>query len=221
MPPDGLWTCRRTTLRMRIKEIRPSQRVKGRFLVCLDNEDIIRVGEGEMISFALHAGLELGPEELEALKQAAAVGKLKERAFAMVARKPMSRRALGEKLLELEPEDEAAVCAVLDRLEELGLLDDAAYAKTVVRYYSRKVYGEAKLRDELYRRKVPRELWEEALAEAEPSEEGVDVLIAKKLDGIEAPERKDFQRVSNALARRGFGWEEIRDGMERYRNRRE
>ena len=206
---------------MRIKEIRPSQRVKGRFLVCLDNEDIIRVGEGEMISFALHAGLELEPEELEALKQAAVAGRLKERAFAMVARKPMSRNALGDKLLELEPEGGAAVSAVLERLEELGLLDDTAYAKIVVRHYSRKAYGAAKLRDELYRRKVPRELWEEALAEAEPSEEGVDALIAKKLDGIEALERKDFQRVSSALARRGFGWEEIREGMERWKNRRE
>ena len=174
-----------------------------------------------MVSFALHVGLEFSQEELEALKEAAVVGKLKERAFAMVARKSMSRNALGDKLLELEPEGEAEVSAVLERLEELGLIDDEAYAKTVVRHYSRKGYGAAKLRDELYRRKVPKELWAEALAEAEASEESVDGFIAKKLDGVEAPDRKDFQRVSNALARRGFGWEEIREGMERWRNRRD
>jgi len=206
---------------MRIKEIKPSQRVKGRFLVCFDNGDILRVGEGEMISFALHGGLELSAEELEQLKEAAVAGKLKERALAMVAKKTMSRNALGDKLFELEPEGEGAVSAVLDRLEELGLLDDASYAKAIVRHYSRKGYGTVRLRDELYRRKVPKALWEEALAEAEPAEEGVDALIAKKLDGVEAPERKDFQRVSNALARRGYGWEEIREGMERYRNRRD
>jgi len=139
----------------------------------------------------------------------------------MVAKKTMSRNALGDKLFELEPEGEGAVSALLDRLEELGLLDDASYAKAIVRHYSRKGYGTVRLRDELYRRKVPKALWEEALAEAEPAEEGVDALIAKKLDDVEAPERKDFQRVSNALARRGYGWEEIREGMERYRNRRD
>ena len=206
---------------MRIEEIKPSQRVKGRFLVSLDNGDMLRVGEGEMISFALHVGLEFSQEELEALKEATVVGKLKERAFAMVAKKPMSRNVLGDKLLELEPENEVAVSAVLERLEELGLLDDAAYAKTVVRHHSRKGYGEAKLRDELYRRKVPRELWAEALEEAEGGDESVDSFIAKKLDGVETPERKDFQRVSSALARRGFGWEEIREGLERWRNRRD
>ena len=203
---------------MRIKEIQPSQRVKGRFLLHFDNGDILGVGEGEMVSFALYAGLELSEEGLEDLKQAAVEGMLKERAFAMVARKPMSRNALGDKLLELESAGEAAVSAVLMRLEELGLLDDAGYAKTLVRHYSRKGYGEAKLRDELYRRKVPKEFWAEALAEAAPADEGVAALIEKKLGGIESPERKDFQRVSNALARRGYSWEEIRDGLERYRN---
>ena len=42
-----------------------------------------------------------------------------------------------------------------------------AYAAQVVRYYSAKGYGERKLRDELYRRGVPRELWDEALEGAD------------------------------------------------------
>ena len=40
-------------------------------------------------------------------------------------------------------------------MEELGFLNDAAYAAQVVRYYSAKGYGERKLRDELYRRGFP------------------------------------------------------------------
>ena len=44
--------------------------------------------------------------------------------------------------------------AIADRMEELGFLNDAAYAAQVVRYYSAKGYGERKLRDELYRRGI-------------------------------------------------------------------
>ena len=45
----------------------------------------------------------------------------------------------------------------------MGFLNDALYAEQVVRHYSAKGYGLRKLRDELYRRGVPRELWDEAL----------------------------------------------------------
>ena len=74
----------------------------------------------------------------------------------------MSRRELERKLesWEAAPEEAAAICG---RLEELGFLNDASYAEQVVRHYSAKGYGLRKLRDELYRRGVPRELWDEAL----------------------------------------------------------
>ena len=104
-----------------------------------------------------------------------------------------------------------------DRLEELGLLNDGEYARTVVRHYSAQGYGVRKLRDELYRRGVPRELWEDALAELEPDTSGIDRLLAQKLRGAE-PTRENLKRASDYLARRGFGWEEISAAIERYRD---
>lgn len=62
----------------------------------------------------------------------------------------MSRRELEQKLRSWEAGEEEAA-AIADRMEELGFLNDAAYAAQVVRYYSAKGYGERKLRDELYR----------------------------------------------------------------------
>ena len=87
----------------------------------------------------------------------------------------------------------------------------------MVRHYSAKGYGVRKLRDELYRRGVPRELWEDALAELEPDTSGIDRLLAQKLRGAE-PTRENLKRASDYLARRGFGWEEISAAIERYRD---
>lgn len=201
---------------MKIEQIKPSQRVKGRYLVSLEDGSLLRMGEEEILSFSLYAGRELSDEELEQLAHAAQRAQLKEKAYSVVSYKPVSRGELVDKLERLAPDCAEDICAIVDRMEELGLINDLEYAKTVARHYSKKGYGLRRLRDEFYKRRIPKELWDEALEEAVAPEEGVDALIRKRLRGVEEPERADYQRVSNALARRGFSWEEIKEGIERY-----
>ena len=101
-----------------------------------------------------------------------------------------------------------------DRMKELGFLNDAAYAAQVVRYYSAKGYGERKLRDELYCRGVPRELWEDALNQAQDSSTAIDAFLTKKLGG-RTPDRQELKKLSDALARRGYHWSEINEALGR------
>ena len=100
--------------------------------------------------------------------------------------------------------------------EELGILNDAQYAQLVVRHYSAKGYGERKRRDELYRRGVPRDLWEEALTQAEDPAEAIDAFVAKKLKGAAVSDPKELKKVSDALARRGYSWSDISEALRRY-----
>jgi regulatory protein len=101
-------------------------------------------------------------------------------------------------------------------LSDIGALNDRAYASVLVRHYSEKGYGAARIKDEFFKRGVPRELWEEALSELPEMEDSIDVFILRKLRG-EAPDEAELRRVSAALARRGFSWEEIRAALERFR----
>ena len=199
---------------MRIEQLKPSQRVQGRWLAVLDDGSILRVGEGEVIDFALYAGRELTAEEAEALTRAARSSGLKEKTLNLLTAKPQSRKELERRLEQWEASEQEA-CAICDRMEELGLLNDEAYAAQVVRHYSAKGWGEHKLRDELYRRGVPRDLWTRALEQAEDSADALDAFIAKKLAGKQ-PDRAQLKKVSDALVRRGFGWEEVRDALSRY-----
>ena len=111
--------------------------------------------------------------------------------------------------------DLAQAEAVADWLEGLGLLNDLEYAKNLVRHYERKGYGTRKIRDELYRRGVPREYWDEALEEREGSEEAIDAFLRARLKGG-LPEGKELKRVTDALTRRGFSWPDIAAGLRRY-----
>ena len=199
---------------MRIEELKPSKRVQGRWLAVLEDGSILRVGEGEVIDFALYAGKELTEEEAEQLTASARRTGLKEKALELLTRKPMSRKELERKLEEWEAGEEE-IASICQRMEELGFLNDASYAVQVVRHYSQMGCGEHKLRDELYRRGVPRHLWEEALAQAEDPAEAIDAFLRKKLAGKE-PDRKELKKVSDALARRGYGWEDISAALHRF-----
>ena len=226
---------------MRIEKLEPSQHKQGRWLVWLDDASIVRVGEGDVVSLGLYPGKELTGAEDEALCAAGERFRLMERAVALLAQRPMSRKELLDKLCapprqkrEKYPYDklddgpdpallEARRKAlreraeeVADRLTELGLLNDEEYARMVVRHYAAKGCGPRKLRDELYRRGVPLEFWEDAMDEREPDSGQIDKLARQKLRGAE-PTRENLKKVSDYLARRGYGWEEISSALDRIR----
>mgnify|MGYP002511996343 FL=1 len=200
---------------MVIQELKPSRHVEGRWLAVLEDGSILRVGEGEVVEFALYAGKELSEEETERLQDAAHRSGLKSKAIELLMRKPQSRKELGRKLREWEATDEE-IEAICDRMEELGYLNEPEYAGRIVRYYAAKGFGERKIRDELYRRGVPRELWDEALSQIEEEDNAaaIDAFLEKKLKGSHDP--KDVKRASDALARRGYRWPEISDALRRY-----
>ena len=200
---------------MVIQELKPSRHVEGRWLAVLEDGSILRVGEGEVVEFALYAGKELSEEETERLQDAAHRSGLKSKAIELLMRKPQSRKELGRKLREWEATDEE-IEAICDRMEELGYLNEPEYAGRIVRHYAAKGFGERKIRDELYRRGVPRELWDEALEQIEEEDNAaaIDALLEKKLNGSHDP--KDVKRASDALARRGYRWPEISDALRRY-----
>ena len=200
---------------MVIQELKPSQRVQGRWLAVLEDGSILRLGENEIIDFALCAGKELTEEEAEGLMASLHRSGLKEKALSLLARKPQSRKELERKLSQWEATQEEAA-AICERMAELGYLDDAAYAAQVVRYYSAKGYGERKLRDELYRRGIPRELWDEALEGAADPSAAIEEFLRKKWRGTLPDDPRELKKASDALARRGYSWSDIVEGLRRY-----
>ena len=207
---------------MRIEKLSPSRHKQGRWLVQLEDGSLLRVGEAEMLDFSLYAGMELDNAAAGRLLAAARKSRLREKALALLTARPMSRRELIDRLTarprdrEKAPlADEAQAAETADWLEWLGLLNDAEYARTVVRHYSAKGYGPYKIRDELYRRGVARELWEDALAETADPCAAIDAFLRQKLKGAPT-DRRELKKASDALARRGYHWSDISEGLRRW-----
>lgn len=199
---------------MRIKEVKPSQRKKGRFLVVLEGGDILRVTEEELLRFGLRSGDELEGEAWEALQKSAKASQVKAKAAGMIGRRALSKSELQRRLVRGGAAESDARAAA-DWLEDIGAVDDPAYAAAVVRDYGRRGYGPAKIREELRRRGVPRELWEAALEELPDSDEILDDLIRKRCRG-DLTDPREVKRLSDGLMRRGFSWSQVKEALSRY-----
>ena len=198
---------------MRIVRIEASRHKKGRILVFLEDGACLKITEQELLDFGLRSGDNLGQEALGRLKEAAGVSNTRAAAADLIGKRAMSRRDLERKLRE-KGANEAEARYAAEWLEAIGALNDAEYAAALVRHYSGMGYGPARVREKLYEKGIPRELWEDALGEL-PEEGGqVDAFLQSKLRG-RIPDEKEKRRLTNVLLRRGFPWGEVRAAWER------
>ena len=147
------------------------------------------------------------------MKDDAALSKTKDRALKLLGKRAFGERELYDRLVE-KGETERNAAAVIAWLVELRLLDDGEYAAMLARHYAAKGYGPRRIRDELYRRKIPRELWDEALSGLPEQDGTIDKLLRARLRSAE-PDRAELKRAVEALLRRGFSWDEIKEAVER------
>lgn len=136
-----------------------------------------------------------------------------QRALKLLERRDYAEGELIDKLKQKGIEEEAAAKAA-ERLTELGYINDKKFAAILVRHYSAKGFGPGKIRSEFIKRRVPRELWDEALSEFPESVDKVYSLFLKKL-GTKERSRENISKASASAARRGFSWEEINDAVQR------
>lgn len=205
---------------MRIESLTPSQKVQGRWIAVFSDGSKLKLTDREMVDFSLYAGLDVPEAAMEQLRDAAGESAARRRAVNILSARPLSRKELEKRLIE-KGETPAHAAAAADYMEHLGYLNDEAYAKMLAEHYAAKSYGPRKVRDELYRRGVPREFWDAALEGLGEPDDTLDTLVAAKLRSTPRPDRAALKKVSDALARRGYGWSDISAAIRRYQREHE
>lgn len=194
------------------------QTAPERFILGFDSGETLKTTLSVVTEQALHTGLELDEEALAALRAASERARGRERALRIIGARAMSVRELTDRLREKGESPENAEDAA-QWLLELRLLDDAQYAAMCVRHYAAKGYGPGRIRSELYRRGVPRALWDEALEELPEQDGQIDALLRKRLP--DPDDRAALRRARDFLYRRGFGRDEIDAALARLREQTE
>ena len=213
----------------RIERIQPSLHKKDRVLVYLTGGDLLRITPEELLRFDLRPGMDLAEDVLEELNRAAARSLTRQQAAELAAGRMLSRKELSDRLVKKGADPQEAQ-ETAQWLADLGAVDDwllsapqGSQARSLsnpeavalaARHYAAMGCGPGRVRQELQRRGVPRDLWEDALAQLPDPEEAIDKFLAAKLRG-KTPDRATLQRLSAALQRRGFQWQDIRPALAR------
>ncbi|MBQ9868296.1 MAG: regulatory protein RecX [Ruminococcus sp.] len=163
----------------------------------------------EIISkFNIRAGLDLPLSAWEQIKQESDFRRARERALYLLDRRDYSFVEMFKKLRQNYDED---LCyRVMQRLVELGAINDRRYAQGLARHYIEvKLFGRRRAFQEMRLKGLTKEVIDIALSEYDEGvEERLHTLIEKKYLRIMTDE-KGINRAKNSLVRYGYDYSDI------------
>jgi regulatory protein len=196
---------------MKIIEI--SRRRRSLYRLDLEGGDPIEVDVRTFDESRFAVGQEITEEQLNTLLATSRYNRARERALYLLGLRDYACKELEEKLYS--EADPVTAAAVVERLCEVGLLDDERYAARLARSLSEvKHYPRRRIEQELRRRGISPVLAQAAVSdlEGEDFEQALEILRRKYYNKLNDPDSR--RRVTAALARRGFSYGAIRRAMD-------
>lgn len=195
---------------MRIKSVSEKPDRAARFRVELDSGRILRLYRQTVEDFGLYPGLELSDARLEELTEAAGKMSAKMRAVRIVSASGVSKRDLEERLIR-KGEDPNQAKEAVQWMSDLNLVDDAQTAAQIVSRCAAKGYGLQRAKQALYEKRIPKEYWQDALADYPDQTERIIEFLHSRLGS--SWEDRDLKRAIDALLRRGHSYSEIQRAL--------
>ena len=196
---------------MKVESLKTAPDRAGRYWVTFDDGSKMGLYRQTVEDFALYSGKELDEQVAEALRTAAGQMSAKMRAVRIVSASSVSRRDLEARLVRKGEDPQQAKEAVA-WMEDLHLVDDRATAEQVVSSCISKGYGLARAKQALYEKRIPKEYWDEALADYPDQTEKITAFLKSRLDADS--DEKQIRRAVDALIRRGHSYVSVRRALD-------
>lgn len=198
---------------MTITKIVEQQRRKGWYAIHIDGVYAFSLGESALLESGLTPRQELSEQEVKYWKNRAADDKHYDRALRFVALRQRSRWEVETYLVRRKQASPALAHDILNKLSDIGLLDDEAFAKAWVR--SRRLLrptSKRKLQQELRAKHVAEDVISGALATTDANEQ--DILRSLVERKRKLPKyRDDPLKLMQYLARQGFHYGDIQAAL--------
>lgn len=195
---------------MRIEKLKTTPDRAGRYLVLFDDGSSMRLYRQTVEDFGLYTGKELSEDEYKLLQNSAGEMSARMRAVRIISATSVSRRELEKRLVQKGEQLDQAKQAV-EWLEDLHLVDDHNTAEQIVHSCISKGYGLSRAKQALYEKRIPKEFWEEALADYPDQEDRILLFLQSRLNS--RSDEKEVKKAIDALMRRGHSYRKIREVM--------
>jgi regulatory protein len=197
---------------MKITKITQQVKQRDRYSVFLDGKYSFSLSEQALLDSKLVSGQELTQEEVTEYKQLSTDDKLYNRVLRWIA---LRSRSVWETefYLKRKDADESQIKQIIDKLTQLGLLDDRKFAEAFV--HDRRLLRSSssrKIKLELQKKRVPRDIIDQVLAEDETDTDAMlkDVIVRKRQ---QSKYRDDELKLMQYLARQGWGYGDIKQAL--------
>ena len=200
---------------MTVKTITSPKKSAGKCLVTFEGGTSVNISTNQIADYGLFPGAELSCEEYDQMLKSQEISLGRARAVRILGNRSLSAGEMKKRLITNGSSEDTAQ-EVVQWLGDNGFINDAQYAQDIARHYIKKGYGIARIRDEMYKRGIPKELWEDGLSEIDEAtiDSAADDFIAKKLRG--SSDEQDLRRAADALCRRGFSYEQAKSALKRH-----
>jgi regulatory protein len=189
------------------------KRNKERVNVYLDGE--FAFGLALIEALKLHKGQQLSDDDIARLKALDEIEVAHDRALNFLSYRPRSSEEVRRNLHQKEFAEQA-IETVIERLTGAGLLDDAAFARYWVDNRERfEPRSRRALRYELRQKGVPDPAIQAALDDLDEEDAAYRAASTRLRRYARADEETFRKRLGDFLARRGFGYEIVRDVLDR------
>jgi regulatory protein len=175
----------------------------------------INANTAHIADFNLYSSRELSEGEYTRLCEELEQSTLKAKALRILGNRNYSAYEIEKRLISKGGSRETAVKTV-QWLKDTGMINDEQYAVTIVEHYREKGYGPARIKDELFRRGIPREIWDDALGDSDNinNYSATYDFLGKKL--MDSRDKSQLRNATEALCRRGFSYEDARAAVNQY-----
>ena len=192
---------------MRIDSLKTSPDRAGRYWVTFDDGTRMGLYRQTVEDFGLYTGMELTEQEFDSLQTAAGQMSAKMRAVRIVSASSVSKKDLEQRLIR-KGEDPGQAKEAVQWMEDLHLVNDRNTAEQIVHSCICKGYGLQRAKQALYEKRIPKQYWEEALADYPDQWEKIESFLRSRLD--ETSDEKQKKKAIDALLRRGHSYSVIR-----------
>ena len=199
-----------------ITDISPNKN-NDRHSIFLEGNFAFSLSQTDILYYKLEIGKSLTEAQIEIIKTNTLQTKSNATAQNFLAYKPRSYKEMKQKLSEKDyPPD--IIETTLETLCKYDYLNDERYAKSYITH--KKNLGQVRLSYELRLKGIEERLINQALADHFDDQEDIydtiSQLFNKKLSGDTDPSPKEKQRAFNFVLRRGFYYDDVQQGYNRY-----
>lgn len=201
---------------MVITAVKQQIKKTDRYSVFVDGKYAFSLSESALLDSKLAAGDELSSEQVKKFKKLSEDDKLYNQTLRYIALRPRSRWEI-EIYLERKKAPPPLVVSILNKLSNIGLIDDDKFAKAFVADRRLlKPTSRRKLIAELRKKRVPAEIIERAVGtENDDEQTALREVIARKR---RQAKYQDDEKLMQYLARQGFNYGDIKEALANEKN---